>query len=115
MNRRSFLAALAGVAAAYDPERLLWVPGVRTISIPKPAPIEWLVCSSWQSVPDIIGDLVDQDGEAQIDARYKGGRYYVTLSNSNRKEHLSLPWVLPSQPPIYVPGWTNTFRRDGGW
>jgi|ERR1019366_2426481 hypothetical protein len=35
MNRRGFLAALAGLMVA-DPERLLWVPGKKLISIPKP-------------------------------------------------------------------------------
>lgn len=33
MNRRGFLAALLGTAVL-DPERLLWVPGKRLISIP---------------------------------------------------------------------------------
>ena len=37
MNRRSFLAGLA-TAFVVDPERLLWVPGKKTISIPKPRP-----------------------------------------------------------------------------
>ena len=37
MDRRSFLSMLGvGVAATFDPERLLWVPGVKTIFIPKP-------------------------------------------------------------------------------
>lgn len=44
MNRRGFLSALigAGVAAAADPERLLWTP--KLISIPKPTPMRdvWL-------------------------------------------------------------------------
>jgi hypothetical protein len=34
VNRRNFLAALA--AAALDPERLLWLPGTKLISIPRP-------------------------------------------------------------------------------
>ena len=34
MNRRGFLSMLAG--AVLDPERLLWVPGKKLISIPKP-------------------------------------------------------------------------------
>jgi hypothetical protein len=35
IERRSFLAALAGAFVA-DPERLLWIPGAKTISIPRP-------------------------------------------------------------------------------
>ena len=35
MNRRGFLSALVG-AAVLDPERLLWIPGKKLISIPKP-------------------------------------------------------------------------------
>lgn len=36
MDRRSFLSTLAGAAAAlaFDPERLLWVPGAKRIFIP---------------------------------------------------------------------------------
>lgn len=38
MNRRGFLSLFGAVAAAaaLDPERLLWVPGAKVISIPKP-------------------------------------------------------------------------------
>ena len=38
-SRRGFLASLisAGAVAAIDPERLLWVPGKRLISIPRPS------------------------------------------------------------------------------
>ncbi len=35
MNRRGFLAALIG-GLALDPERALWIPGRKLISIPKP-------------------------------------------------------------------------------
>lgn len=35
MNRRSFLTSLAA-ALTLDPERALWVPGQKLISIPKP-------------------------------------------------------------------------------
>lgn len=39
MNRRAFFGVLAaGLVAAADPERLLWVPGRKLISIPKPPP-----------------------------------------------------------------------------
>lgn len=42
MNRRRFLGSLAGFAAAMtmDPERLLWVPGKKTIVV-MPALKEW--------------------------------------------------------------------------
>lgn len=42
MNRRGFLGALAAIAATatLDPERLLWVPGKKLISIPAPSPVE---------------------------------------------------------------------------
>jgi hypothetical protein len=37
VNRRGFLAGLFGAAAvAADPERLLWTPGRKLISIPRP-------------------------------------------------------------------------------
>jgi hypothetical protein len=40
MNRRAFFATLAaGLAAAADPERLLWTPGKKKIFIPKPISI----------------------------------------------------------------------------
>lgn len=41
MNRRSFLQTLvAGITAAQDPEKLLWEPGKRLISIPKTVVIQ---------------------------------------------------------------------------
>lgn len=37
MNRRNFLSLLAA-SLTLDPERLLWTPGKKLISIPKPKP-----------------------------------------------------------------------------
>ena len=45
MNRRSFLAA--ALAATLDPEKLLWVPGRKLISIPKRQP-GIFTYSGWQ-------------------------------------------------------------------
>jgi hypothetical protein len=42
VNRRGFLAAALG-ALAYDPERALWTPGKKLISIPRTSPGECLV------------------------------------------------------------------------
>lgn len=41
MTRRGFLGSLAVAASAFalDPERALWVPGAKTISIPRPASV----------------------------------------------------------------------------
>ena len=41
MNRRGFLSALGALSAAFalDPERLLWVPGAKTVFLPPAAPI----------------------------------------------------------------------------
>jgi len=38
MKRRGFLGLFAGAiaGATLDPERALWIPGAKTISIPKP-------------------------------------------------------------------------------
>lgn len=36
MRRRSFLAAIAAAFVAPDPEKLLWVPGKKVISVPPP-------------------------------------------------------------------------------
>ncbi len=38
LGRRGFLGAMIG-ACLLDPERLLWVPGKKLISIPKPRPL----------------------------------------------------------------------------
>lgn len=35
MGRRGFLGALMGAPFALDPERLLWKPGAKLVSIPK--------------------------------------------------------------------------------
>ena len=54
MNRRRFLEMLTGAAATMvlDPEKLLWVPGKKTIFIPKPVikPTldDWEVVAVWE-------------------------------------------------------------------
>ncbi len=60
MKRRGFLNLLGAVAAgaAFDPERLLWVPGAKTISIPRARAF----------VPDTIrvGDCLLIDGALHV-------------------------------------------------
>ena len=62
MNRRGFIGMLGAVAASavLDPERALWVPGAKTISIP---PV--VSPAAWHSLAVDIGptDLTDLDDE----------------------------------------------------
>lgn len=46
-SRRSFLAALAAAFVAPDPERLLWVPGARVISVPAPRTLDYAAFLQW--------------------------------------------------------------------
>lgn len=57
MNRRNFLAALA--AAALDPERLLWQPGAKLISIPRPGRVINVTsfAAAWPALK--IGDVIE--------------------------------------------------------
>lgn len=57
MNRRGFIGSLAMATAALvlDPEKLLWVPGKKTISIPKTRELQW----GWMQVDGI--DLADKN------------------------------------------------------
>lgn len=67
MTRRGFFA-LAAVAAAVDPERLLWIPGRKLISIPAPrrvpAPGDVFTMSGRLATPwDLkLGDIVTVEG-----------------------------------------------------
>lgn len=47
MNRRGFLELLAGVSASAVMERLLWVPGKKTIFIPKPVVAPPIAAEAW--------------------------------------------------------------------
>jgi len=63
MNRRGFLSSLAIAAAglALDPEKLLWVPGKKTIFIP-PAPPTLLFrnirAETWAAIHDRYNNAV---------------------------------------------------------
>jgi len=63
-TRRAFLGSLAAAAAAFalDPERALWVPGAKTISIPKPGYwryLKWDGCLRWfDGSPYHSGDAI---------------------------------------------------------
>lgn len=65
MNRRGFIQTLLGTASAIalDPEKLLWVPGEKTIFIPPPPKLitlmEWHAqCGRDEKIERIIQELI---------------------------------------------------------
>ncbi len=54
MNRRAFLAALIA-GATLDPEKLLWVPGKKLISIPPPR--QWVVDLMQQRISEALAQM----------------------------------------------------------
>ena len=79
MNRRGFLSVLAaGLAAAVDPERAIWVPGRKLISIPKPQPLVQIYFN--------VGDIFTIDGKYAINPKTRREmeflqKYRVTLES----------------------------------
>lgn len=62
MNRRGFLGAITAAlgGAVLDPERALWVPGAKLISIPAPRA---LVTTGWgPTVSFGVGDIITFSG-----------------------------------------------------
>lgn len=66
MNRRGFLSLL-GAAASFDPERLLWVPGAKHISIPRVRSIEDEV-DDWRFIE--VGFSIPMDYDDALAAEY---------------------------------------------
>ena len=69
-SRRGFLGALLGglaASAVIDPEKLLWVPGRKTISIPSPVRLSMLdeinavTMRYLASAPKLIDNIFQQD------------------------------------------------------
>ena len=67
MTRRALLSMLA--LAAVDPERLIWQPGRKLISIPKPAPVPvarqtamairvFETHAAWETRPEVAAAMV---------------------------------------------------------
>ena len=74
-NRRSFLAGLA-VAFVADPERLLWVPGKKLISIPKPSGMQVIsitiqVNGAWSTKGFGDGEFIIRKGD-RLAVRFTG-------------------------------------------
>lgn len=65
MNRRAFFASLVA-ACVLDPERLLWVPGKKMISIPAPKFEPAVIAHLLQQFK--LGDIVTIQG---LDGRWK--------------------------------------------
>ncbi len=105
LNRRGFFAALAAVAAtaALDPERLLWLPRKKLISIPKPAAItisgEWTPPMRFE-VGDVITIgkhpqtyIVTDTGPSLTDVRFRPGpRFEGYRKAAMRPDAVGITW-----------------------
>lgn len=84
MRRRSFLAAIAAAFVAPDPEKLLWVPGKKMISVPAPvapvAPVA-LVPVSWEAVIEDVTSLADGPWRNKILTGY-----FLNFSDGSRRD-----------------------------
>jgi hypothetical protein len=78
MNRRGFLTSLLGTAAvAFDPEKALWVPGKKVISIPSPAKETWVPFLLFNHVPEVLtlnGTIIHPN---DINFKLQGSCLYV--------------------------------------
>lgn len=59
MRRRSFLAAIAAAFVAPDPEKLLWQPGKKLISIPSPPKVGCPNPVLWSAIVEDVTCLSD--------------------------------------------------------
>ena len=98
MNRRGFLALLAG--AVLDPERLLWVPGRKVISIPAKLP---------PLTVHLYMDLTDWQ-RCFLDHVLKGNVKIAIYPRRNGKTALLREWIRSHPDAITLPPIT---RLDG--
>lgn len=78
-SRRGFLASLAGAAAiALDPERALWVPGAKLISIPRPSssPIAVRYYATYDADQNAIVDVYKVGFPTREGFRFAGVHVY---------------------------------------
>jgi hypothetical protein len=90
-SRRGFLASLAAAFVA-DPERLLWVPGAKTISVPAALPLvrEY---TEFGGIVFSVGDIVTLGGA-------EPSRFIVTHVNQSGYSRIGLsPFRLPYAAP----------------
>lgn len=104
MNRRGFFGLLAGFAATatMDPERLLWVPGKKLISIPSPHPI---IGPGFFHLGDIItvGGFFDQWGDLQ--------RFVVTAAGASFAE-IRFRYENPGNALVYALPTMNLYHSE---
>lgn len=111
MNRRGFFGALFGAAAAaatLDPEKLLWVPGAKLISIPAPVgtirTIDWITKEALR----ILANNIDKQAAMwaqnnNFNERFKVGET-IYVPQPRRFTGLNIQAMAPLGVTFDVPG-----------
>ena len=100
MNRRGFLSGLitAGLSAAVDPGRLLWVPGQKTIFIPPHLSVRPpLIFGLWR-----VAEFVALEGNIIL-GRSRGGLGWFTPSQILVMRRRGLSFTQMTGPALSVP------------
>lgn len=99
MNRRGFLGSLAGfvAGAALDPDKLPWVQGTRTISIPATRTTALLEAFDQTAFPVYRSCGGPIEALRFYLAHYTDGRYIATESRDVSLSLCKDPWNLPPE------------------
>lgn len=99
MNRRHFLSALAAsvAGATFDPERALFVPGKKLISIPKPSSSLEVIRFDGIPIEKAAAWVEFHYGHRDLYRHPNGAQVFALFSQHERTNSL-LSFVLPDSP-----------------
>jgi len=103
MNRRGFLGMIGAIAtmAAVDPERLLWVPGKKHISIPKPQLIRLGDLTVHPVVFTMVYHLNAKGDVFAVSEQFDNGEIVLNPSH---------PWIGHPPPLVFLPPLRRSVR-----
>ena len=118
MNRRAFFSLLAGVAAtaALDPEKLLWVPGKKLISIPNPVSgldVEAFAERYFLPAAKALANQIDAECFSFYDVITDSAMYRFRMYDGNRQLlNVWKPSPVLVIPPLRPDRWTIPINRS---